>query len=116
MKTPHAHAPASVTYPLQLVDERASHAEASGFFHDGNFVEEEFAALVWMEDLDRGKEPFRKIVDVAEQQVMPLIFEEPPRLIGDHPVVERRLEQRDLAFVAGPGLTDTNARSSGIAR
>lgn len=75
-KHPHAHASAFVTDPLQLLDERASHAAPAKSLHDGDLVQKEFGPLVGVEYLDGGHEPGRSIMNVAEQQMMPFIDEE----------------------------------------
>ena len=97
---PHGRAAPFPAEPLQLLDEGASHAPPARVLHDADLVQEELGPLVGVEDLDRRDEPRRSIVDVPEQQVVPLIEQEPTRLVGEDVVVERRLEPSDLVFVA----------------
>jgi hypothetical protein len=61
--------------------------------------QKEFAPLVRVEDFDRRREPCRSIVNVTEHQVMPIVVQEPSRLLGNHLVVERLLEPSDLSLV-----------------
>ena len=72
--------PQSSTNLLQFLDQGAGYASAAGFLHDGDLVQEKFAPLVRVEDLDRRREPRRSILNVTKHQVMPSIVQEPPHL------------------------------------
>ena len=97
---------------------RATPRRRSSLDH-ADLVQEELRLLVRMEDLDRGDEARRSIVDVAEQQHVAVIGEEPRGLLRDDGVVESLLEPNDLAVVARPRTHDPNvahARSLTSAR
>jgi hypothetical protein len=48
---------------------------AAGSLRDGHLVQEEFAPLVRVEDLDRRREPRLSVMNVTEHQVMPIVVE-----------------------------------------
>jgi hypothetical protein len=90
------------------VDQSASDPAATTSFHDRDLVQEEFASLVRVDDFDGGREPCRSIVNVAKNQVMAVVGEEPLRLLGDYLVVEGVFEPSDLNLVCSAHSLNPN--------
>src|SRR6185295_12591890 len=86
---------------FELLDEGTRDTMASRLVHDADLVEEELRPLVRMEHLDRREKASRPVVEVAEEENVSFVSEEPPSLRVQHLVVEGGFETRDLALVAG---------------
>ena len=108
---PDGGAPPLPTEAFELLDQGARDTFGGGLARSRRSRSEEFGSLVRMEDLDRGDEARRSIVDVAEQQHVAVVGEEPRGLLRDDGVVERLLEPSDLARRRPPARAAPGRRS-----